>query len=280
MYHAKGHGKNDYSTFVPTLETDAVDRLDIGQQLRQAIEADEFVVHYQPILTFGASRIIGVEALVRWQHPSRGLVGPNEFIPIAEETGLIDALGAWVLAESCHQLAAWNQQLTDDQQLSVSVNLSAHQLRHPDLIDLVRRVLAETELPPAQLILEVTESVLIEDPEKAGVVLQELAELGIRIAIDDFGIGFSSLANLRYFPLHLLKIDQQFVAGLDVDVLDTVVVAGVTDLAHGLGLEVIAEGIETSEQLARLEELDCDYGQGYWFARPLPAGECWSLLRS
>ena len=278
MYHAKAHGKNGYASFMPSLEADALDRLDLAQQLRHALEAGEFVVHYQPVIRLETGCIVGVEALVRWQHPTRGLVAPGEFIPIAEETGLIGALGASVLRESCRQIADWNRRLPDDRQLHASVNLSAHQLHNPELVELVRAVLAETALPPARLVLEITESVLIEDVDTTSDVLQELAALGIHIAIDDFGIGFSSLANLRHFPLQLLKIDQQFVAGLGVDVLDTIVVAGVADLAHNLGLRVIAEGIETSDQLEQLKELGCDFGQGYGIARPLPADELWQLL--
>jgi diguanylate cyclase (GGDEF)-like protein/PAS domain S-box-containing protein len=272
MYRAKEQGRGRAELFDEGMRVRVVGRLRQERALRQALHREELVLHYQPVLSLPDLRITGVEALVRWEHPERGLLLPGEFVPLAEETGQILELGDWVLAEACRQAAAWCGELGADRTLEVAVNLSTKQLSQPNLAKRVAALLERHRLPPAQvsLCLEITESLMLEDPMVTGGLLGDLARLGVRLAIDDFGTGYSSLAYLRRFPVHTLKVDRSFVSGLGVDADSRAVVAAIIELAHALGLEVVAEGVEEQEQLDALVDLGCDRAQGFLFARPAP----------
>ena len=274
MYQAKERGRDRVEIFDERLRVRAVRRLDIEKDLRRAIDESELSVHYQPLVSLTTDRAVGVEALVRWRHPTRGIVGPDEFIPVAEDTGLMPRLGAWVLGQACGQMASWRRSLEPGaERLHVAVNLSARQLSDPELVKTVAAALEGSGLDPSGLYLEITESVLMDDAEAARVTLDALRGLGVRLAVDDFGTGYSSLAYLRRFPVNVLKIDRSFVAGIGTDVDDETVVQLVVDLAHSLKLDVVAEGVETKEQLETLRSLGCDMVQGYLLARPLPPDE-------
>jgi EAL domain-containing protein (putative c-di-GMP-specific phosphodiesterase class I) len=250
-----------------------LDRMNTEHSLHRALERHELRLFYQPVVAIKDSRAIGVEALLRWDHPEHGLVAPNRFIPVAEESGLIIPIGAWVLHEACRQLCMWHAEGVGGPHGAVEVNLSARQIDHPEIITTVERILDDTGLPPALLTLEITESALMTDAASALRVLRALKELGVTLAIDDFGTGYSSLSHLQRFPLDILKIDKSFVDELGVDRGGAEIVAAVVRLAHALGLQVIAEGVETERQLEALARLDCDFAQGYLFSRPMPAHE-------
>jgi diguanylate cyclase (GGDEF)-like protein/PAS domain S-box-containing protein len=267
MYRAKERGKGRYEIFDEAMRADAVARLETESALRRALERGELRLHYQPQIDLATGAISGFEALVRWEHPVRGLLGPAAFIPLAEETGLIVGIGEWVLREACTEARRWPQPLM------LAVNLSARQLAQPDLVAMVRRALAETGTDPSTLCLEITESAVMESGAATTAQLRALKSLGVQLAIDDFGTGFSSLAHLRRFPVDVLKVDGTFVAGLGREPQDASIAAAVISLAHALGLKTVAEGVETEQQLAILEELGCDLGQGYLFGRPLPPDE-------
>ena len=277
LHKAKGTNSG-YAVFDPAMNVEALERLDLEGDLRRAVDRGEFVVYYQPKVELSTGRIIGAEALVRWQNPQRGMVSPAKFIPVAEETGLIRQIGGWVLREACLQAKEWQAHLPPDTPPVVSVNLSAVQLKHPSFVQEVARVIEETGVDPGSLILEITESMLMEDAERGVETLRGLKNLGLRIALDDFGTGYSSLAYLKKFPVDFLKVDRSFVDGLGCEPGDTAIVRAVMGLARALGLEVIAEGIETAGQLGLLREMDCDYGQGYYFAKPLPSVEAGPFL--
>ena len=273
LYRAKADPSDRVALFRPQMSAVSMDRLELELDLRLAIERDQLRVHYQPLVDLRSGRTLGHEALVRWEHPTRGLMGPLSFIPLAEETGLILPLGDIVLAQACRQARAW--QLADARlaDLVVAVNLSARQFARPDLAARVAAVLAETGLAPASLELEITESLAMSDAEATGVTLRALHELGVRVALDDFGTGYSSLAYLTQLPLDVIKIDRSFVAGLHDSAASLAIVRAVVGLAQGLGIAVTAEGIEREDQLAELIELGCDRGQGFLFSRPAPAAE-------
>ncbi|QIN79666.1 EAL domain-containing protein [Rubrobacter marinus] len=277
LHSAKAAGSG-YAVFDAAMNEKALERLDLEADLRRAVDQEEFLVYYQPKVELSTGRIIGAEALVRWQSPERGLVSPAKFIPVAEETGLIRPIGGWVLREACFQAKRWQGYLPPDYLPVVSVNLSAAQLKHPGFVSEVARTLEETGVDPAAVVLEITESMLMDDAEKGVETLFGLKALGLRIAVDDFGTGYSSLSYLKRFPIDTLKIDRSFVDGLGREPGDTAIVRAVMGLARALGLDVVAEGIETAEQLALLRELGCDYGQGYHFARPLPGAEAVEFL--
>jgi diguanylate cyclase (GGDEF)-like protein len=270
VFAAKELGRGRVEVFDETMRERAVKRLELEGALRRALVRGEFRVHYQPVVDFGRSEVIGFEALVRWDHPEHGLVAPDEFLGIAEETGLIVPIGAWVLQEACAQAARWAAESPDEKSLTVAVNLSARQLADPDLIAIVDGAISTTSLDPSLLVLEVTETVLMENRERALDVLQTLGERGVRIGIDDFGTGQSSLAYLKVLPVYTLKIDQTLIDGLSKDPDDSAIVSAIVQLGHALGLCVTAEGIEDVGQLHALRALGCDLGQGYYFARPQP----------
>ena len=278
MYRAKASGRARHAVFDPSMNEKALERLELESDLRRALEREEFRVYYQPKVSFGSGEIIAMEALVRWEHPERGLVSPARFIPAAEEIDLIVPMGRWVLEEACRQARRWHDRFTDRLPLKVCVNLSGKQLRHRALVEEVEAALQETGLDPTALDLEITESVVMEDAPSTLATLQELKELGVNLAIDDFGTGYSSFSYLRRFPVDYLKIDRSFVDGLGKDPDDTALVSGIVSLAHSLGLKVVAEGVETAEQLARLRETGCEFAQGYYFSAPLPGGAASKLL--
>ncbi len=268
MYRAKENGKARYEMFDHGMHARAVSRLQLESDLREAVERKEFCVFYQPIVSLQTGRLAGFEALVRWNHPRRGLVSPADFIPVAEETGLIVPIGDWVLAEACARLREWQLASPSHRALSLSVNLSARQVAQPDLLEWIKKALNDSNLSPHCLKLEITESVVMENAEAAALMFKQLRSLGVQLSIDDFGTGYSSLSYLHRFPLNYLKIDRSFVARLTTD-NDNAIVRTISTLARNLGMEVIAEGIETEEQFAQLRMLGCEYGQGYLFSPPI-----------
>jgi Amt family ammonium transporter len=262
------------------MHTRAVTRLAVETDLRRAIDNDQLELHYQPIMWLGGDQIVGMEALVRWRRPDGTLVPPAEFIPIAEETGLIRSIGRWVLHEACRQLARWRSELPQAAGLSMSVNVSARQLQDASIVEDVESALRETGLDPGSLILELTESAVVENIEGAAATLQKLKWLSVQLAMDDFGTGYSSLSSLSRLPLDILKIDQSFVERLDQDAEGRAVVYAITSLATALGVRVTGEGIETAAQRSTLMELDCNHGQGFLLGRPAPPDEVAALLRT
>jgi diguanylate cyclase (GGDEF)-like protein len=268
MYRAKENGKARYELFDHGMHARAVSRLQLESDLRQAIENKEFCVYYQPIVSLETGRLAGFEALVRWNHPRHGLVSPADFIPVAEETGLIVPIGQWVLNEACAHVRQWQLDSPSHRALSLSVNLSARQVAQPDLLGQIKEALAACKLNPHCLKLEITESVVMENAEAAVLMFKQLRSLGVQLSIDDFGTGYSSLSYLHRFPLNYLKIDRSFVMRLTTD-NDNAIVRTISTLARNLGMEVIAEGIETEEQYQQLKMLGCEYGQGYLFSRPV-----------
>jgi EAL domain-containing protein (putative c-di-GMP-specific phosphodiesterase class I) len=253
------------------MDEDLVGRLELVGDLRRAHLRDEFVLHYQPAVELETGAIAGVEALLRWQHPTRGLVPPAEFIALAEETGSIVEIGRWVLAEACGAAARWRAELPGAQSLGVSVNVSTRQVRRPGLLEDVTSALADSGLDPEALTLELTESVLARRREELGSILEDVTKLGVRLALDDFGTGYSSLSLLQDLPVSVLKIDRTFVRSVDTRSERRALVRAFVDLADALDLIVVAEGIELAGQAAALRQLGCRFGQGFHFARPLPS---------
>jgi EAL domain-containing protein (putative c-di-GMP-specific phosphodiesterase class I) len=248
-----------------------MERLELETDLRHAVERGELCVYYQPIVDLETGRVCEVEALIRWQHPTRGMIPPLQFIPLAEETGLIVPIGRWILIEACRQTRIWQEEHPTLPPLTLSVNISARQLQHPTLVDEIAEVLVESGLNPGTLRLEITESVVMEDAESTAETLRELKQLGIELAIDDFGTGYSSLSYLNRFSVDAVKIDRSFVSQIGISSRDTTIIRAIVALAKSLQLSVTAEGIESAEQLQQITDLGCNRGQGFLLARPAPA---------
>jgi diguanylate cyclase (GGDEF)-like protein/PAS domain S-box-containing protein len=277
MYRAKSKGKACYEVFEPNMSTDALERLELETDLRRALGREEFRVYYQPEILLESGDIVGMEALVRWEHPEHGLLLPQEFLPIAEESNLIMPIGQWVLREACKQLRTWQEQYPNLAPLVMSVNLSTREFFQPSLI---AEILRETGVDPRTLQLEITEgAVAYDNAQNANNTLWNLKTLGVQLAIDDFGMGYSSLSYLKRFPVDLLKIDRSFVRELGKDLKDTKIVAAIIHLARALDLKVIAEGVETAEQVEQLRKMKCDMVQGSYFSKPLPSGAVSDLLQ-
>jgi diguanylate cyclase (GGDEF)-like protein len=278
MYEAKRQGRRGFQFYETSMQDGVKERMAMRSDLEGGLGREEFLLHYQPIVEIDTGAVLGAEALIRWQHPQHGLVPPLEFIPLAEQTGLIVAIGRWVLAEACREAAGWRSQSVGRALPYVSVNVAGSQLQHPGFVQDVEDVLRDTGLPPARLVLEVTESALIEDTEGNVLKLEQLRDLGIRLAIDDFGTGYSSLSYLRQFSLDMLKIDKSFIDSLGRDAKGTALVAAMVAMGTSLSMEVIAEGIEDQAQLLDLQTLHCYFGQGYLFSKPVPADDLAALL--
>ncbi len=278
MYRAKSLGKARYEVFDADMRASVMARLQLETDLRRAIEREEFRNFYQPIVALESGLMVGFEALLRWQHPTRGLVGPEEFIFVAEETGMIRELGWWSLREACRQMSEWRALSDTHLQLTMSVNLSAKQLLQPHLVEEMKALLYEQALPPENLKLEITESAVMADPAAAAETLQQIKSLGVRLAIDDFGTGYSSLSYLHRFPLDTLKIDRSFISGTGESVGSMEIARTIMPMAKNLHLDVVAEGVETIDQVTLLKRLQCKYAQGYYFSKPLEAADVMPLL--
>jgi EAL domain-containing protein (putative c-di-GMP-specific phosphodiesterase class I) len=277
MYVAKSAGKGRLEVFQPSYHTNQLDRDQLRADLYEALDGEQLELHYQPIVQVDSGQITGFEALLRWRHPERGVVSPLEFIPLAEETGLIVPIGRWVVQEATRQAAAW-QNRSPLGRLRMSVNVSVRQFQHPDLVRDVAEALHRSDLNPSLLTLEITESLFAQDIEETTRKIGQLKDLGVRLALDDFGTGYSSLSYLRRFPIDTLKIDKSFIDGVTTSPEDHAVVAAITQLGQTLRMEVIAEGLECSDQVDALRFLDCPLGQGYHFSRPLTPGDAVKLM--
>jgi diguanylate cyclase len=271
MYHAKECGRNNFQFFKAKMNAKAVERQSLEGSLHRGLAREEFLLHFQPKVNLDTGEITGVEALIRWQHPDRGLVSPSQFVPIAEDCGLIVPIGRWVLGEACRQARTW--QSAGPLRLPIAVNVSALEFRDPRFVDGVRAVLLDTGLEARYLELELTERVLMEDAESTASVLQELKRMGVRLAVDDFGTGYSSLSYLLQFPIDILKIDQSFVQKITANSDDSTIVGAIIGMGKNLRLKVVAEGVETREQSSHLLTQGCAEGQGYFFCPPMAAAE-------
>ena len=280
MFRAKSAGRDQAAHFHQTMHDQATARLDDQLGLRRALERDELRAHYQPVVDLATGEAVGVEALVRWEHPERGLIGPDQFIPLAEDTGLILPLGAWMLETALGQLQRWRRDMPEARDLWMAVNLSPRQLMDPDLIHKVARALAETGVPPGNLHLEITETAVMRSVDASTTALDSLRQLGVHLIIDDFGTGYSSLARLKRLPVTALKVDRSFVDGLGRDSSDLSIVDAIINMADSLTLGVIAEGVETAEQLEILQSLGARMGQGFLWSRALPASDLERWLRA
>jgi len=277
LYYAKCQGHNSYQFYDDDLAKSSVDDLKLENDLRHAIENDELELYYQPKVDLKTGRIAGMEALIRWRHPDMGMIPPGQFIPVAESSGLITSIGNWVLRAACQQIRRWQDDGLED--INVAVNLSAVQFRQTDLLEQISSVLIETGVAPRNLELEITESTIMENIDAAANAMRILHKAGMRISIDDFGTGYSSLNHLKRFPISTVKIDRTFVRDITTDTDDAAIIRAIVAMAHSMGLEVIAEGVETEEQLAFLQELECDEMQGFLFSPPVPQDEAEALLR-
>jgi len=278
MYTAKGGGKDRHATFEPIMHAAALERLQTESDLRAALDGEEFALYYQPIVALASGKLVGVEALLRWQHPKRGLLDPREFISLAEETGLIVPIGRWVISEACRQAAVWNRQKRDGTPIRMSINLSGRQLEHPGLLDEIKHSTEEFGVDPQTLILEITETVMMSDIDVTVARLAELRALGVKLAIDDFGTGYSSLRYLHSFPIDILKIAKPFVDALGKDPQKEVFTRTIIELCRTLRLQALAEGVESTEQADKLRELGCELAQGHYLAEPLEAEHVSALL--
>ncbi len=279
MYRAKALGKNQYQVFEPSMRDQLGALMNVENDLRRAVERRELRLHFQPIISLHSGRITGFEALVRWQHPTRGLLQPSEFIPLAEETGLIFPIGSWVLRSACRQMRAWHLKYPGDAPLTISVNLSGRQCMQPGLIDQVASILRETQLPPESLKLEITEGAVITNAESAAGFIEKIRELGVQFHLDDFGTGYSSLSYLHGVPVDALKIDRSFIRRLVETAEDREIVRTIIALARTLNLGIIAEGVESAEQLDACRELGCEHAQGYFLSTAVERGEAERMLK-
>jgi EAL domain-containing protein (putative c-di-GMP-specific phosphodiesterase class I) len=277
MYQAKENGRQSYQFFRPAMNVRAVERQSIEEHLRRALERNEFALHYQPVVNLATGVISGAEALLRWTHPERGPVSPAQFIPVAEDCGLILPIGAWVLREACTQARAWTNGGLPA--MTIAVNVSAMQFRNAHFLEEMFAVLEETGLDPKYLELELTESALMKNAGFTASILQILRERGIQVAVDDFGTGYSSLGYLQKFPLDALKIDQSFIRQISTAPYETAIVSAIIRMGQSLNLRVIAEGVETQEEMAFLQNQQCNEAQGYYFSRPVPPQEFSQLLK-
>jgi diguanylate cyclase (GGDEF)-like protein len=280
MYMAKSGGKHAFEVFEQRMHDEIVRRLELKDDLHRGIELRQFEVHYQPIVDIATSRISGLEALIRWNHPEHGMISPLDFVPLAEESGLIRTIGDWVLRTACEAVRGWQAEAGPGaERLTIGVNLSARELHEPGLVDCVAAALRGSGLPPADLTLEITESVLMNDTDAAIARLRELKALGVRLAIDDFGTGYSSLSYLKHLPVDIVKIAKPFVDDIARGPQEAALAGAIVALSETLNLKTVAEGIEDADQLRALQRLGCDFGQGYLFARPLPVAQAGELLR-
>ena len=266
MFRAKETGSK-YQFYESGMGAVLSKRLEIESELRRALEREELLVYYQPKVDLGLGKVTGMEALLRWQHPEKGMIPPLDFSPLAEETGMINDIGTWVLQTACAQTQAWNRQGFGP--LSVAVNISGRQLEQPDFVEKVAAILNDTGLPSSRLEMEITESVIMAHADEVIVILNQLKEMGVILSIDDFGTGYSSLSYLKRFPIDLLKVDRSFVKDIEIDPDDRAIVRGIIVLAKSLDIKVVAEGVETAGQEAFLKDLNCDQVQGYYYSRPL-----------
>jgi len=278
MYRAKGAGKARYEMFDRAMHAEALARLQLETDLRHAVQREEFVAHYQPVISLETGQIAGFEALIRWNHPERGLVPPNDFIPLAEETGMILPMGQWILREACRQMSGWQQAFPRAEPLSIGVNLSVKQFAQPDLREQIADIVATTGVLPNTLKLEITESMIAGNPDHAITVLDSLKTIGIEIYMDDFGTGYSSLSYLTHLPIDCIKIDRSFVSQMETKDRHFQLVRTILTLARTVNLRAVAEGVETTPQLFALRKLGCEFGQGYLFSRPLPSSDIEALL--
>jgi EAL domain-containing protein (putative c-di-GMP-specific phosphodiesterase class I) len=278
MYRAKEGGRARCVLFDAEMRAGAIHRIEVERELREAIDRDELVLHYQPVVSLRTGEISSLEALVRWQHPARGLLDPGDFVSIAEDSGLIEPIGRWVQEHAARQMLEWHKLRPDARPLDVAVNLSARQVAHRDLPAIVEEVIASTGVDPVHIVLEITETSLVEESAVALASLEALNELGVRLVLDDFGTGYSSLAYLNRFPFHALKIDRSFVDALGMEQERTAIVEAIIGMARALSLDVIAEGVENDVQLAELRRLGCDYAQGHLFHAAMPAAEVTRLI--
>jgi EAL domain-containing protein (putative c-di-GMP-specific phosphodiesterase class I) len=277
MHHAKEQGKNNYQFYSEEMNVRVFERMALESSLHRAIREQEFTLHYQPRVDLRTGEISGLEALIRWNHPEMGLVPPAKFIPVAEETGLIVPMGEWVIRTACAQSRAWQEQGLPP--MRVAVNLSARQFRQKNLIETISGILEQTGLDASLLEVELTESLVMQGAEQSITILRELKAMGVEIAVDDFGTGYSSLSYLKRFPITNLKIDKSFIHDMASDPEDAILVKTIIDMAHGLGMKVTAEGVETLEQIEFLRQHHCEEMQGFYFSRPLPADQLVQFLQ-
>jgi EAL domain-containing protein (putative c-di-GMP-specific phosphodiesterase class I) len=280
MYRAKEHGRDRFEVFDPGMHIAAMERLRLEMDLRRAIERDQLLLYYQPVVSLSSGGVVAVEALIRWQHPERGLIPPLDFIPIAERTGLIGEIGRWVLARACQQLKRWEEDFGGRAPESVWINVSPKQFAQRDLASQVRQLFQSHACEPRRIKFEITESIMLEDVDLAMRTLGELRSLGVQVYMDDFGTGYSSLTYLGRLPLDGIKVDRSFVSQMGSDGRQAQLVGTIVTLIRNLGLEPIAEGVETDEQAHRLREMGCTFAQGFVFCRPLPPAELEALLRA
>jgi EAL domain-containing protein (putative c-di-GMP-specific phosphodiesterase class I) len=278
LYRAKAKGRGQKQIFEPQMHTAMVERIELEGALAAALREHELVLHYQPIFELATERLVGAEALIRWEHPIRGLLLPGEFIPVAEDSRLMAPLGRWVLAEACRQAARWRSEYAFGDELTMTVNFSSAQFADSTMVDDVRRLIAEVGLEPDRLVIELTETAFMRDADLVAERMRELKQLGIRLAVDDFGTGNASLRHLGSFPVDVLKVDRSFVGRIGLDPRQTAIAGSIIGLGADLGLTVIAEGIETDDQIAQLLALGCGFGQGFRLARPVAPDELRPLL--